>query len=145
MKKFTVIIILAIIATINAAYLSCKARWVFWDGKAFCDISSKWSCANVVNHPAAYIWPIPFPATALLVYPIIIILAGLWLRSKNAKKQYEILTYLSWAGILYNGYFIMQEIFVIKAFCPLCLLCTWIIITIFVLSLIGWKKGKSNQ
>ena len=142
MKKFTIIIILSVIATINAAYLSCKAFGIFGSWASFCDISSKWSCANVVNHPAAYIGPIPFPAVALVVYPIIIAIAIMWLYCSSPRKNYQILTFLSAGGILFNWYFIAQEFFVIKAFCPLCLICTAIIITIFVLSLYGWKHKK---
>lgn len=143
MKKFTIIILLAIVATINAWYLTAKAYWILWDGQGFCDINSRWSCANVVNHPAAYIWPIPFPAIALVVYPIIIALAIMWLYCKDGgKKNYKILTFLSAAWALFNWYIIYQETFTIKAFCPLCLLCTVIIISIFWISLAGWKKAK---
>jgi uncharacterized membrane protein len=142
MKKFTVIMILAIIATINAWYLSCKA-FGFFSGKAFCDINSTRSCANVVNHPAAFIGPIPFPMIALVVYPIIFILALMGSGSSNKKKYYTILSRLSAAGILFNSYFIAQEAFVIKAFCPLCLLCTGVIITILILSLLGRRKWQA--
>ncbi|MBP7062253.1 hypothetical protein KA037_03195 [Patescibacteria group bacterium] len=45
-------------------------------------------------------------------------------------------------GIAFNGYFIFQEAFVIKSFCPLCLLCTGIIITILILSVIGTKQSN---
>lgn len=143
MKKFTIIIILAILATFNAAYLSCKAFGFFSWSASVCDINSKWSCASVVNHPAAYIGPIPFPMVALVVYPVIIAIAIMGLYCSAPKKNYQILTFLSLGGILFNWYFIAQEAFVIKAFCPLCLFCTAIIITIFGLSLAGWKK-KGN-
>ncbi len=143
MKKFTVIIILAIIATINAWYLTAKAYGLLGSGSTFCDINSRRSCANVVNHPAAYVWPLPFPAIALVVYPVIILLAGLGLAASNKKKYYKTLSYLSAAGILFNWYFIGQEFFVIKAFCPLCLLCTAIIISIFLISLSGNCKKNS--
>ncbi len=142
MKKFTIIIILSIIATFNAAYLTWKAYGVFGDWKSFCDINDRRSCANVVNHPAAYIGPIPFPAVALVVYPVLIAIAIMGLYCTTPKRNYKILTFLSLGGILFNSYFIYQETFVIKAYCPLCLMCTVIIITIFALSLSGWKGKK---
>lgn len=55
MKKFVVIILLGIIATFNAAYLTGKAYGMLGSGSSFCDINDRWSCANVVNHPAAYV------------------------------------------------------------------------------------------
>lgn len=143
MKKFTIIIILSLIATFNAAYLSCKAFGIFDSWSSFCDINSKRSCANVVNHPAAFIGPVPFPTVALVVYPVIIAIAIMGLYCSTPRKNFQILTFLSAGGILFNSYFIAQEAFVIKAFCPLCLLCTAIIITIFGLSITGWKK-KGN-
>ena len=142
MKKFTIIIILSIIATFNAAYLTWKAYGGFGDWKSFCDINDRRSCANVVNHPAAYIGPIPFPAVALVVYPVLIAIAIMGLYCTTPKRNYKILTFLSLGGILFNSYFIYQETFVIKAYCPLCLMCTVIIITIFALSLSGWKGKK---
>ena len=142
MKKFTIIIILSIIATFNAAYLTWKAYWLLGEGASFCDINDRWSCANVVNHPATYIWPIPFPAIALVVYPILIAIAIMGLYCTSPKKNYKILTFLSLGGILFNSYIIYQETFVVKAYCPLCLMCTVIIITIFALSLSGWKGKK---
>lgn len=141
MKKNIVIILLSIIATINAAYLTGKAYGMLGSGSSFCDINNRWSCANVVNHPAAYIAGIPFPAIALVVYPIIILIAIMWLYCKDwGKKNYKILTLLSAGWILFNSYIIYQETFVINAFCPLCLMCTAIIISIFIISLTGWRK-----
>jgi uncharacterized membrane protein len=141
MKKFTVIMILSVIATINAWYLTSKA-FGYFAGKTFCDINSTWSCWNVVSHPAAFIGPIPFPMVALVVYPVIFLLAWLGLRSAHKKKFYTILTYLAAWGLLFNSYFIAQEAFVIKAFCPLCLLCTWIIIAILIMSIVWAKQSK---
>jgi uncharacterized membrane protein len=43
-------------------------------------------------------------------------------------------------GICFNGYFIYQEAFYIWSFCPLCLMCTGIIITILGISVFGMKK-----
>ena len=145
MKKFVVIILLSILATFNAAYLTWKAYGMLGSGSLFCDINDRWSCANVVNHPAAYTAGIPFPAIALVVYPIIIAIAIMWLYCTAwGKKNYKILTFLSAGGVLFNSYIIYQETFVIKAFCPLCLMCTAIIISIFVISVV-WRKKSIHK
>ncbi len=138
MKRLNAIIILAVLALINASYLTRKAfeikngdisQW-------FCDLNGQISCTNALSAPEARIGgSIPFPMIALVVYPLIIALAARGLYSKKTTKAANILTYISGAGIIFNGYFIMTEAIIIKAFCPLCLLCTWIIIAIFFLSL----------
>lgn len=142
--------VLSVIAFANATYLTAKA-YQRLPGSSFCDINSTFSCDIAMSHPAAYIGPIVFPAVAMLVYPILFLVAWFGYRAQkngaqngeNGQKFYQTLTYLSGAGILFNSYFIYQETFVIGAFCPLCLLCTGIIISIFVMSLLGWKKWKS--
>jgi uncharacterized membrane protein len=75
----------------------------------------------------------------MIVYPIIFLVALFWIFGK-IKKHFKILTAM-WAGwIMFNWYFIYQETFNIGAFCPLCLLCSAIIITIFSLSIIEARK-----
>lgn len=127
MKKLTAIIILAAIAVVNASYLTRKA-FEIRNGdtsQGFCDLSGQLSCTNALSAPEARIGDaIPFPMVALVVYPVIIALALWGIYAKKTSKAADILTYISGAGILFNGYFIMTEALVIKAFCPLCLLCT---------------------
>lgn len=139
MKKLLTICILALIALTNASYLTRKAFEVKAGSttQGFCDFNNTLSCSNVLAAPEARLGSIPFPAVAIAVYPILFAIALRGILSKKYSKASNILTYLSAAGILFNSYFIMTEAIVIKAFCPLCLLCTGIIITIFILSLIG--------
>ena len=139
MKKLLTICILSIIALANASYLTRRAFEIKESSQTswFCDINSSLSCSNVLAAPESRIGPLPFPAIALIVYPILFAIALRGVLSKKYTKASSILRYLSGAGILFNGYFILTEAIVIKAFCPLCLLCTWIIITIFILSLYG--------
>jgi uncharacterized membrane protein len=131
-KKLLAVIILCIVAIINAGYLTNMAYSEI-SGPAFCDISSILSCSSVFNHTASQIFGIPFPAIALVVYPILLLIAllGYYKKINNHRSW---LRWLSFGGMIFNGYIIFQEAFVIKAFCPLCLLCTGIIITIHILS-----------
>lgn len=141
-NKLLVVIVLSIIAIINAAYLTNMA-YTELSGPSFCDISTTLSCSSVFTHSASQIMSIPFPAIALAVYPIILLVALLWYVGKIYNHR-TILKYLSAGGILFNSYIIFQETFVIKAFCPLCLLCTAIIIAIHSLSY-GNKKTFLQQ
>ena len=142
MKKLLTICILSLIALTNASYLTRKAYEIKGGSttQGFCDLTGTLSCSNVLAAPEARIGSIPFPAVAIAVYPILFAIALRGILSKKHEKASNILTYLAGAGILFNSYFIMTEAIVIKAFCPLCLLCTGIIITIFILSLIGRRE-----
>ena len=152
--KLITIAILSIIAFLNAFYLSYD--WLFPvkelvetskvfsinnPGSSFCDINETLSCSSVLDSPLAQIFGIPFPVFAMIVYPLILLLALVWLFWK-IKNHFKILSYLAWAWILFNGYFIYQETFNIGAFCPLCMLCSAIIISIFVLSFLENKKAR---
>ncbi|MDP2090248.1 MAG: vitamin K epoxide reductase family protein [Candidatus Gracilibacteria bacterium] len=145
--KLKIIIIISFIAFINAFYLSYD--WIFaveqtqsmyflpanniTGGGSFCDINETLSCSAVLSNPLSQIYGIPFPLIALFVYPIIILVALLGY-FKKIKNTFKILLVMGLAGIMFNGYFIFQEIFNIGAFCPLCLMCSIIIITIATLS-----------
>ncbi len=131
-RKLLAVIILCTVAIINAGYLTNMA-YSEMSGPSFCDISSTLSCSSVFNHTASQIFGIPFPAIALVVYPILLLIALLWYY-KTINNHRSWLRWLSLGGMIFNGYIIFQEAFVIKAFCPLCLLCTGIIIAIHILS-----------
>jgi uncharacterized membrane protein len=128
-----IIFILSTVALINAIYLT---RVALDSTAAFCDVSSTFSCSSIFAYSWAWIWPVPFPAIAIVVYPILMYLAtrlnvqndskNLWLR--------KTISIISWLGILFNAYFIIQETLV-QTYCPLCVLCTLIIVTVFVVSL----------
>jgi uncharacterized membrane protein len=131
-KKLLAVIILCIIAIINAAYLTNMA-YSEMSGSSFCDINAMISCTSVFNNTASQIFGIPFPMIALVVYPILLLVAVLGYY-KKITNHWAWLRWLSLGGMMFNGYIIFQEAFVIKAFCPLCLLCTGIITTIHLLS-----------
>jgi uncharacterized membrane protein len=139
MKKYLVIIFLSLIAFLNAWYLTQQAYTQ--STGSFCDINDKLSCTNVFAAPEARMGPIPFPVIALIVYPVLAFIAYMWYKGKTS-KNFKPLSILASMGIAFNGYFIFQEAFVIKSFCPLCLLCTGIIITILILSVIGTKQSN---
>ncbi len=145
--KLKIIIIISLIAFCDAFYLWYD--WIFsveqstsmyflptsdiswWS--SFCDINQTLSCSSVLSNPLSQIYWVPFPVIALFVYPIIILISLLGY-FKKIKKTFKILLAM-WIGwVMFNWYFIYQETFKIGAFCPLCLLCSAIIITIATLS-----------
>lgn len=141
MKKLYAIIVLALISMGNALYLTISAlNYKAWDtSKIACDINDTLSCSSLFSFDFAWIFGIPFPAIAMVVYPIITIIALLWV-VKKCKKSFEIILWLGIWGILFNAYIIYNE-FQIWIFCPACLACTASIATIAILSFI-WVKSK---
>jgi len=130
----------------NAFYLS--HNWLFavdeslkflWNN-SFCNINDTFSCSTVINHPLSRIYGVPFSVVALFVYPIIFLIALLWYL-KKIKNYFKILLCMAIWWIMFNWYFIYQETFNIGAFCPLCLMCTVMIITIAFLS---WSEVRKE-
>lgn len=145
MKKLLAIAILSVLAIINAGYLTYRAYEInIWTAKAgICDINRVASCTNVLASPYSKIGGIPIPTIALVVYPIILLIAILGIYGV-IQKPFHILAAMATGGIMLNGYFIYREIFDIRAYCILCLLCTAIIITIFTLSVIGIREESDK-
>jgi len=142
-NKYTVILVLALMALANAAYLSYTAYQLLHPVAGVtvtsaCDISPTLSCSNVIIHPDTMIAGIPFPYLALVVYPIITLLAIWGLVSMTAKPA-KIINWIALGGMLFNGYIISQEVLYVHAYCLLCLICAAIIVTIFGVS---WTMRK---
>lgn len=144
-KKLIVIILLAIIAFINATYLSYHAFLIDFTtsltSSSFCDISNKFSCSNVLVSPESKFFWYPFTMVSMIVYPIILLIALLWYFGK-VRIPFNILAYTWLFWTIFNSYYIFKEAFYIGSFCPLCLMCFGIIITIFILSLSELKSKK---
>lgn len=145
MKKLWVILILCAVAFVNAGYLVSKAyelknqtQTAQFD--SFCDFNKSFACSPVLLSPYAQFFGYPFPVVAFIVYPILALIAILGITNK-LKKAYPTLAVMSIMGASLNGYYIYQEVVNIGSLCPLCLLCTGIIITIFILSIIGARES----
>lgn len=145
MKKYLWIIALSGLAIINAAYLSYKAYYFrYIGGLAFdspCDINSTMSCTEVLKHPLANVFGIPFPWIALVVYPVLLGLA-VWGYKKRNYRAAKIIQVLSAMGMMFNAFIIYREVVYIRAYCILCLMCTAIIVSIFAISTYMLKARK---
>jgi len=147
MNKYSIIITLTIIAIVNAAYLSYKSYvYHFVDSdklSTVCDFSRWSSCTDVLRNPLSLTFGIPFPWIALLIYPVLLGLA--WYGHKrDTFSPARIIAILSGFGVCFNGFIIYREIRFIHAYCILCLICTAIIISIFILSLQLVREGKDE-
>jgi uncharacterized membrane protein len=137
MQKYLYIIVLSLVAIVDAAYLSYQAYIIRFvengNASSFCDLTQSVSCTNVLQSPYSQIFGVSFPWVALVVYPVILALAYFGYKNKNI-FQAKVIQVLSFCGMFFNFYIIYLETFYIFSFCILCLLCTAIITTIFILS-----------
>lgn len=154
--KLIIISVISVLAFLNAFYLwydwifSVEKTeslyflplWATWS--SFCDINETLSCSAVLSNPLSQIYWVPFPIIALFVYPIIFLVAILWMIWK-IKNSFKILAIMWISWMMFNWYFIFQETFRIWAFCPLCLICSLIITTIFTLSFLEVRKDCKEK
>jgi len=141
MKKLLTICIISILAFLNAVYLTIQNYKIEqavdkWSVSSFCDLNNSFSCTTVLSSPYSKVFWLPFPAIAMIVYPIIFALAFLGMQ-RVIRKPFHILTALWIWWTLFNSYFISQEFLYIWSFCPLCLLCTIMILSIAIISIFG--------
>ena len=93
-KKLLIVMVLCVLAAINAGYLTNMA-YSQLTGPSFCDIRATLSCTSVFNNVASQILGIPFPAIALVVYPILLVIALLGYFHKIDSHR----TWLKWLSL----------------------------------------------
>jgi len=149
-KKLIWIIILSMVGTFNAIYLTIwayqiKAAEVFWWNDlptSFCDLNSTFSCSTVFSFDFSWMFGVPFSLLAAFIYPTIIIIALLWL-FWIIKNHYKILLWISIWGLLFNWYIIINES-IEWVYCLLCLMCTFIILAIGIMSYIAINEENKK-
>ena len=144
MKKYLAILFLSVIAFANAGYLTytayeLKRTPASERPMSFCDINQTFSCTAVLDSPYSEIFGVPFPMIAMIVYPIIAIIAFIGYRS-GTTKHFKYLLALGIGGMMFNSFFIFREYMYIGAYCYLCLICSAIIVSIAVISAMGIRS-----
>lgn len=144
MKNFY-IILLSIIAEINAIYLT---KWAYLiqakETNSFvCDINTQLSCSSVFTNDFAWFFWIPFSWIAIWAYWLIILITILWWKWK-IRNHFKILFWLWVFWLLFNWYIIYHE-FLANMWCILCLLCTAILAAITIIAFQKIKPKKPTQ
>lgn len=149
MKKIYAILALSGISFFNAVYLtisaySLKAQMATsWTASEFfCDVNAVFSCSNLFLQDFSWMFGIPFSAIAMVVYPVLFILAFLGLKTKNI-NFFKATGLMALWGVSFNGYIIFHEL-QIPIICLACLACTIAIITIGILSGLIVKEKELN-
>jgi len=156
--KYIIIIILSILAFVNSFYLAYD--WLFpveiiinpyiqlWNITqvwwTFCDINDTFSCSKVMNSEYSKLFWIPVSIFGMLNFFAIWILSMIWIFRKNT-DIIKILLIMTSFWVLFNFYLFYLEIFVIKAFCPVCIAISISLFSIFFISLYSVLKCTTKQ
>lgn len=100
-----------------------------------CYINSVINCDAVTKGSLSTLFGIPVSLIGLIGYIVILFSAVL----KNSK----LILSMSSFGMIFCLYITIQEVFVLKVICPVCLACQLVMLSVFVLSLklnFGFKK-----
>jgi uncharacterized membrane protein len=130
---------------INAGYLS----YLYIQEKAdsnmigMCDVNSTFSCSSVISSPYAQFLGVPVCSIALLVYPVLMILAWLALHKPHTRNLFYTISIIAAMGLMLNLVYVYNEVVYIQKLCPLCLFCTLLILTDLLMSIRGYLHSTN--
>lgn len=131
-----VVIILSFIGILLAIYLFYN--FLTKPAIESCYVNSTFNCDAVTKGPLSTLFGIPVSLIGLTGYIVILI--------SSLIKNKILLISMATFGLVFCLYITIQEIFVLKVICPVCLLCQLDMLTVFLLSLIlnfGLKTPKN--
>jgi len=141
-QKYLVILwLLALIGTIDAAYLSLhhyQAAPVACSGGF-----SLIDCGLVLKSQYAVIFGIPLALLGLVFYVTVLSTVAFYYLSKKIIAEH-ILLLLSFFGFLFSLYLIYLQAFILKAFCLYCLLSALISTLLFITTQMFFTKGRKK-
>lgn len=138
------IIVISVLAVINAFYLTYLFILQSFSSvpiSSFCDVSNTLSCTAVITSPYAQLFGLSICTIALFIYPVLIILAWVALKKKNPKNLFFAIAIIAAMGAMMNLLYIYNEYAFIGSYCALCILCSIFIITVLIMSIIGYAKS----
>ncbi|WP_347986010.1 vitamin K epoxide reductase family protein [Methylomonas sp. AM2-LC] len=131
------------IGMLNAGYLT----YLYWQETAdsnvigLCDINSTLSCSSVISSPYAQFLGVPVCSIALFVYPILMVLAWQLLSKTHTRNRFYAITIIAAMGLMLNLVYVYNEVVYIQKLCPLCLFCTLLILTDFLMAIRGYLRS----
>jgi len=156
--KLIIIIILSILAFFNSFYLvydwffqvetTLNIYQQFWNTVEwwwrFCDLNKEFSCTTVANSEYSKLFWIPFGVYAMFMFFLVILLSTIWLINKKI-NIFKFIVIPVWAWVITNFYLFYLEIFVIGVFCPVCIIISILLFSIFFISLYSILKCTTKQ
>ena len=134
MKVFFIIRFLAIFGVILAVYL----LWEQFYHPTFvpCTINSTVNCNAIISGSVAKTLGIPTPLIGFIGY-LAIFFATFW-------KARKVILGMVMFGLAFCLWIAYKELFLLHVICPVCVLCQIDMVSVFVLSLISFKKHTTT-
>ena len=134
MNTKTLYLLVKLLACIGIV-LACFLLWEQLFHPAFqpCQINSTVNCDAIVSGVVSKTFGIPTPLYGLAGY--IVILTSAFLRKK------KLLLSMTTFGLLFCGWIAYREFFQLHVICPVCIICDFVIVTVFILSITINVKG----
>jgi uncharacterized membrane protein len=136
MQTKTLYLLIKILASAGIV-LACFLLWEQLFHPAFqpCRINSTVNCDAVISGAVSKTLGIPTPLYGLLGY--IIIMTSAYLRKK------KLLLGMATFGLFFCGWIAYKELFQLHVICPICIACDVIILSVFIISFIIYKRVVS--
>lgn len=131
-----VLLIVSALGFADATYLTVKH---FLGTPVPCSILH--GCEVVLNSKYSIIYGIPTAMLGALFYLTVLVLSAIYLETKKITAL-KIVTCLACVGFLASLSFVYIQLFVLKS---ICLYCMWSAVTsttLFIVSLVFWRKNK---
>lgn len=139
MNRRRAIAVLALLGALDATYLLLGKLGI--TSGYVCSVTG--GCEIVNTSPYSELVGIPVAAIGLLGYLAILVvaLAAIQPRWLADRRPDAVLAVLSGVAVAFSLYLTYVELFVLRAVCQWCIVSQLVIIAIFVLALVGFRKG----
>jgi len=132
-KIIWLIVILSILGIFDTAYLTAER---YLNSPVYCLVGG--NCDKVLSSPYAVIYGIPLALFGLLFYFSVLIFAMIFQFSETASRRRFILRLLfalTCLALIFSGWLVYLQLFVIKAICVYCVLSAINITALFLVSI----------
>lgn len=128
------------IGTANAGY----ALWQHYApaGSAFCNLSTTFSCDIVNKSPFSEFLGIPV-ALIGIVGNIALLAAGLWLL-RHPSRAAGVYLMLALGALGFSLYLTSIEVYLLGAFCIVCLFSQGMVLAVTALAVLAWRKSRTS-
>lgn len=134
-KLFFLIKILSIAGILLAMYLLWQQ--IFRPAFQPCNINASINCDAIISGAVAKTFGIPTPLFGLTGYTVILI-AALFRKKK-------LMLGMAVFGLIFCLWIGYRELFELHVICPVCIACQLIMINVFTVSVIIWKREKHHR
>lgn len=115
---------------------------------SFCNINAMFNCTTVNSSPYAELFGIPVALFGSLFYIIILGFAAAPSFKRSLKIDDELLSlsFLGWMilGVIFSLYLTSVEAFLLRVFCPLCLFSAFLVLFLFVVAIVQYRRSAKE-